>query len=100
MFSIPASFNAGFEPYLLPFITTLLISSGSYGTFFALFRRIFDTDIIFLFVWFVSETNVIIGFVSKIWAVLAKWSALDFCFVQYSSENCITNLASNGIESI
>lgn len=50
--------------FFLPFITTLLISSGSYGTFFALFRRILDTDIIFLFVWFVSETSVTIGFVS------------------------------------
>ena len=56
--------------FFLPFITTLLISSGSYGTFFALFRRIFDTDIIFLFVWFVSETRVTIGVVSQIWAVM------------------------------
>ena len=63
--------------FFLPFIT-FLISPGSYGTFFALFRRILDTDIIFLFVWFVSGTSasdVSIGPVSQIWAVMAKWVA-------------------------
>ena len=62
-----------------------LFSSGSYGTFFALFRRILDTDINFLFVWFVSGTNasdVSISSVSQIWENGGAWVSVCTLFIQ------------------